>query len=423
MAILDPFAPEAQDIVRSAPPLDSMPQEIVERAINRVKWNTSQEREVEVAATAIRNEILSFYLMCQGVAAVSYPYSREVRLVTDATKKTIAYRISKLFKSGYKDICFDAVSRSFKFIKLEHDGDEIKLKNFKIPREDIFKLRDIQLKKEVGIDLDKEPVDDRALRHVPEYAVRWTDLALLMKHRRVKLTDFYVVNGWAIITPYELWVLFGDFIAVKTEEYIASLYERFYESGVPPKLLSSIGEKISALIPPEVELRERFLRIPVGRLRPEFFPPCVKIALGGVGSGTRNYAIAVLLTSFLSYARVPPSGKVATRMVDVIKDILIVREEIAPLIFEAAERCNPPFFKDQPQEKANVFYHMGFGMTLEPRLDDSGKSKWYRTPNCSKIQMSAPPLCQPDDFCKKIKNPLTYYFRRFAEQAGQPSGD
>jgi DNA primase large subunit len=151
----------------------------------------------------------------------------------------------------------------------------------------------------------------------------------------------------------------------------------------------------------------------------------VKKALGGVGTGMRNYAIAVLLTSFLSYARVSPSGKVATRMADFINDISIVREEIAPLITEAAEHCNPPFFKDQPQEKANVYYHLGFGMTLEPRLEDSGKSKWYRTPNCSKIQISAPSLCEPDDFCRSrnIKNPLTYYYKRLAEQARPHTGD
>jgi len=140
--------------------------------------------------------------------------------------------------------------------------------------------------------------------------------------------------------------------------------------------------------------------------------------MDGVGSGVRNYAIIVLLTSFLSYARVSPSGRVANRIADFIKDISVVRDEIAAPIFEAAERCKPPFFKDQPQEKANVYYHLGFGMTTEPRLDGSGKSKWYRCPNCSKIQMSAPPLCDPDEFCRdrKIKNPLTYYFRKLSEE-------
>ena len=420
MAILDPFAPEAQDVVRSAPPLDSMPQEIVERAVNRVKWKSPKEMMVDANPSAIQNEILSFYLMCQGTAAVSYPYSREVRLVTDAMRETIKYRMYELFKRGYEDLCLDVVQRSFKFVQLEHDGG-VKLKNIEIPREDYFKLRDRRLAED-GIEI----VDDRALpQYVPKYAVRWTDLALLMRYRRVDLTKLYVVHGWAVITLRELWEIFANFIGVKTEEYIASLYERFSESGVPSKLLDSVGQRISALIPPEAELRERFRRVPIGKLRLEFFPPCVKKALGGVGAGARNYAIAVLLTSFLSYARVSPSGKIATRMADFISDISIVREEIAPLIFEAAEHCNPPFFKDQPQEKANVYYHLGFGMAVEPRLEDSGKSKWYRTPNCGKIQISAPLLCEPDDFCRSrnIKNPLTYYYKRLAEQARPHTGD
>ncbi|MDI6884470.1 MAG: DNA primase, partial [Hadesarchaea archaeon] len=103
-------------------------------------------------------------------------------------------------------------------------------------------------------------------------------------------------------------------------------------------------------------------------------------------------------------------------------DISIVRDEIAPPIFEAAERCNPPFFKDQPQEKASIFYHMGFGMTTDPTLVDSGRSKWYRMPNCSKIQISASTLCNPDEFCRNIKNPLTYYFRKRSEHARAGGG-
>ncbi|PIU10034.1 DNA primase, partial [Candidatus Micrarchaeota archaeon CG08_land_8_20_14_0_20_49_17] len=128
-------------------------------------------------------------------------------------------------------------------------------------------------------------------------------------------------------------------------------------------------------------------------------------------------------TSFLSYARASPSGRAATRIGDFIKDISVVRDEIAAPIFEAAEQCKPPFFKDQPQEKANIYYHLGFGMTTEPRLEDSGKSKWYRVPNCSKIVMSAAPLCDSDELCRKIKNPLTYYFRRLAEHARSGAGE
>jgi hypothetical protein len=416
VATLDPFVVEAKKLVETSPPLDLMPQEIFDRAIARVKWS-SRDTVVEPDFEAIRADVFSFYLMCQGVAAVSYPYSREARLISDATKETIKYRMYDLFKRGHEDLCLNVVKRSLKLVQLE-GGDEVKLGGVKIPREDLYKIRDRRLGQD-GI----ETVDDRLLpQYLPRYAVRWTDLAPLLRHRRAELTKLYLVNGRAVITPRDLWDLFSDFIAVRTEEYVASVYERFSDVGAPSKRLIEVGESISSLLPPELELRERFARVPGGKLRPEFFPPCVKIAMSGVGSGVRNYAITVLLTSFLSYARASPSGKAPTRIGDFIRDISVVRDEIAAPIFEAAERCKPPFFKDQPQEKANIYYHLGFGMTTEPRLEESGKSKWYRAPNCSKIVLSAAPLCDPDELCRKIKNPLTYYFRKLSEHARSGMG-
>ena len=417
VAVLDPFSQEGKELVKASPPIDQMPQEIANRAIERVKWKSGREMVVDFDAEAVRADVLSFYLACQGVAAVSYPYSRETRLLSEATKEAIKYRMYDLFRRGYESFCLETVQRSFRFLQLEH-GDGAKLGKIEIPREDYFKLRDRRLAED-GVEI----VDDRTLaQYIPKYAVRWTDLALLLKHRRVELTKLYLVDGWAVITPREFWDFFSNFVSAKAEEYVASVYERFSDVGAPSKLLVEVGERIASLLPPEVELLERFAKVPGGRLRPEFFPPCIRKALAGVGSGLRNYAITVLLTSFLSYARVSPSGKMVSRMADFINDISVVRDEIAPLIFEAAERCNPPLFKDQPQEKANVYYHLGLGMTTEPRLEDSGKSKWYRTPNCRKIQVSTPPLCDPDELCRTLKNPLTYYYRRLFEQSRLSAG-
>lgn len=419
LAVLDPFAGEAKKIVETSPPVDEMPREIVEHAKNRVKWS-GREMVVGGDPESIRTEVLSFYLMCQGVASVSYPYSREVRLVSDSVRNTVRFRMYDLFKRGEEEICMKAVRRSIKLVELG-GGDSAKLDKIEIPREDFYKLRDQELEKD-GLDIEMNVVDDRVLhQYLPKYAVRWVDLAPLLRHRRVELTKLYLVKGWAVLTLQNLWDFYSNFISVKTEEYIQSVYERVSESGVPSKVLVEVGERISSLLPKE-EFKERFARWPSKKLRPEFFPPCVNRALGGASAGLRNYAITVLLTSFLSYARIAPSGKVATRIADFIDDISIIRDEIAPLISEAAERCNPPLFKDQPQEKASIFYHMGFGMTTEPRLGDSGKSKWYRVPNCAKIQMSASPLCNPDEFCRKIKNPLTYYFRKMSEQAKTSAG-
>jgi DNA primase large subunit len=417
VAVLDPFSKEGKEIVKASPPLDQMPPEIANLAVERV-GKSDREMAVGFNVEAVRADVLSFYLACQGVAAVSYPYSRETRLLSEATNRTIKYRMYDLFRHGHENFCLETVQRSFNFLQLDRENG-IKLGKIEIPREDYFKLRDKRLAED-GVDI----VDDRLLaQYIPKYAVRWTDLALLLKHRRVELTKLYLLNGWAVISPRELWDLFASFVSAKTEEYVSSVYERFSDGGPPSKLLVEVGERIASLLPPEVELLGRFARLPAGKLKPELFPPCIRKSLVGVGAGLRNYAITVLLTSFLSYARVSPSGKMASRMADFISDVSIVRDDIASPIFEAADRCNPPLFKDQPQEKANVYYHLGFGMTTEPRLEDSGKSKWYRTPNCRKVQMSTPPLCDPDELCRTLKNPLTYYYRRLFEQSKLSAGD
>ncbi len=414
-AVLDPFSRDGKKIAQKAPPFDSFPQEIVEQAVERARHRSGREATVGFDEDAVRADVLSFYLMCQGVASVSYPYSNEARLVTDATRDTIRYRMFDLFNRGHEDLCLAAVKHSFKLIKLERE-DGIKLGDTEIPKGDIYKLRDKSLEK-IGVDVEKEVVDDRKLlRHTPSYALRWTDFAPLLKHRRADLTKLYIVNGWAVITPRELWGFFADYVGARTEEYISSLCEQFSERGLPSEMLSEVGGRISQLVPPEMA-RRRFAPGPRGKLRPEAFPPCVQMALNGVGSGARNYAITILLTSFLSYARVSPSGKAISRISDFINDISVINDEVMPLISEAAEKCKPPFFRDQPQEKANVYYHMGFGMTTDPRMTDSGKSKWYRTPNCRKVKTAAPPLCNPDELCAKLKNPLTYYYRKLSELA------
>jgi DNA primase large subunit len=396
-AVLDFFSLEARELVRSSPPLTSLPGEVVERAVERLLWRTGSEMTVGFSPEEVRREVLSFFLMCQALASVSYPYSREVRLAGGKTEEVIRYRLYHLFK-GYESPCLEVIRRHLRVEELGELGG-------RIPREDLFRIRNSSLR-EAGILLPPESVPPQ---HQPRYSLPWTDLAPLLKVGRVQLTDLYLVGGRAVVTPYQLWDLFSGLMGLKCEEYVASLYERFSERGEPPEVLVRVGERISSLLPPEVELGARF---PRGKLKEEFFPPCVKRSLAGVGSGGRNYAITVLLTSFLSHARLPPPGRVVTKIRDLPEGFSVVKEEIIPLLFEAAERCRPPLFRDQPQEKANVYYHLGFGMTTDPRPEDSGRSKWYRPPNCRKISSSAPFLCTPDEWCREIKNPLTYYYKR-----------
>jgi len=394
-AVLDFFSPEARELIRSSPPLSSLPEEVVRRAVQRLRWRTAADMSVGFSSEEVRKEVQYFYLMCQALATVSYPYSREVRLAGEKTEEVVRYRLHHLFRE-YEAACLEVVRRR---LRVEELGD---LRG-RIPREDLFRIRNASLR-EAGVPLEGGEIYPQ---HQPKYLLPWTDLAPLLRVNKLQLTGLYLVEGKAVVTPYQLWNLFSGLVGLECEEYLASLCERFSEREEPPEPLVRVGERIASLLPSEVELR-----IPSGKLRPEFFPPCVKHALSGVGAGGRNYAITVLLTSFLSHARLPPRGKVVTRIRDLPEGFSVVKEEIIPLIFEAAERCRPPLFSDQPQERANIYYHLGFGMTTDPRPEDSGRSKWYRPPNCKKISSSAPFLCTPDEWCRDIRNPLTYYYKR-----------
>ena len=86
--------------------------------------------------------------------------------------------------------------------------------------------------------------------------------------------------------------------------------------------------------------------------------------------------------------------------------------EILPIIYEAAENCNPPLFSDQPQEKVNITSKLGFGMHEEPDLENEGETTWYTPMSCEKIKMHLPQLCKENKDCAKINNPLSYYSRK-----------
>lgn len=406
-AVIDPFSKEAMEIIKSGPPLEAMPEEIVDLAVRRAGW-TGRDGVVEATPEAVKRDVLSFYLMCQGVASVSLPYSREVALVSEATRNTVRYRVYRLFSAGEEKFCLETMGRVLNLVEVEK-GERYRVVDAEIPEADVFRIRDRRMAKDEVKEVDQVLLP----QYFPRYAVRWTDLAPIMRRGRVDLTDLYLINGWAVLTTRDLWDIYADLVSVRTEEYIQSVHEKMDLERLAPQVLLEVGGRISALVPKTPAAGA--WGVGAGKLRSEFFPPCIQATLDGVGSGMRNFAVIMLLTSFLSYARAAPSGKVVIKMSDFIDDISVVTEEIAPIVFQVAERCSPPLFKDQPQEKANVFYHMGFGMTTAPSLSDSGKSKWYRVPNCSTVQMSAQMLCRPDELCRRIKNPLTYYFRKRAE--------
>ncbi|AEH25317.1 DNA primase large subunit PriL [Pyrococcus yayanosii] len=270
----------------------------------------------------------------------------------------------------------------------------------------------IRASKEVSVGelaLPLEPVDN-----VPERDVKILGPLHYRMHVRnyLDLTDeglsfVYVRGGYVYLTREELLRVWEKAFERNLERAVNLIYEIREE--LPP-FYQEVFDALSSLA--QERFGKRFKAGP-GKLRPELFPPCVKNALRGVPQGLRNYAITVLLTSFLSYARLcpnPPRRNVRVR--DCVKDMRIIEEEILPIIIEAGNRCSPPLFEDQPNEIKNIWYHLGFGYTARPTLEDSGNSTWYFPPNCDKVKANAPQLCTPDKHCRYVRNPLTYYLRR-----------
>ncbi len=243
-----------------------------------------------------------------------------------------------------------------------------------------------------------------------EYILPVREIFPLLKYKEIKLHELKIKNGVAFFDEKE----FSEIISYK----ILYTFE---------KILSEMNIKYSMEFVTKHFEREVFKKsislIHTGKLVFEAFPPCIKRALSGVEKGSRNFAIVMLLTTFLSRARLgkmDPNARIENE-----NEVRILKEEIIPIIERAAENCKPPLFEDQPYERKNIVYHLGFGYKEDFSLKDFGESKWYMTPNCDKIKLQAPDLCMEDDFCLSIKNPLSYYFKKIKglkEKPGSPSG-
>lgn len=221
----------------------------------------------------------------------------------------------------------------------------------------------------------------------------------------------------------------GDLIAAlieqKTRKYMQTIEDKLKQVE-PAPIIEEVGKEIHNI---QVQERETAMQTKYTKgtrytnfnddqptqYIPEAFPPCIKKALGGIKSGGRNYAISIFLTPFLSYARLYPGVYARhikkARVIDMDPTLNITRGEIIPLIYEAAENCKPPLFKDQPQEKMNINSKLGFGEN-NISYEHSGKTPWYTPTNCQNIKMQQPELCTPCKDCQRIGNPLSYYNRK-----------
>jgi len=377
-----------------------IPKNFAELAIKRIEWyiRKKNDRNFNYRKYAflfngdiIKFDVVAFYILCQAVAIRFGENSRESRIIMESQGSIIEDRLEDLSRSERKEF-----------------------------------VRRI---------LDDLMIDGQ---------IRWTFLADLLGSKKIQLNELILDKGDLILDktdfmerfkdkignrdPERMYnLLIGDrikefimmnIIMQKTEDYIKKVHEMSTNIQPHPYLLE-IADGISKLLKEQKTYYGKFDgEIKASALNQEAFPPCINKILEGVGSGRRNDAIVLLLTSFLSYARLYPSifsKNVTLKVSDVDPQIKIVQNEILPLIYEAAEKCNPPLFDDQPQEKVNINAKLGFGMHDSIDLKHEGETKWYTPMSCEKIKIHLPDLCRPDQNCKTIGNPLIYYLKRLKE--------
>jgi len=413
--MVNPFSDEAKQLARETPPLNSLGQRYVRGCRDRIEWYADPATESEVNQAPVQKsppeslvnagdlqfDTATMYLLMQACAANFTPGSFEARTLVSVSQEVSRRRIKAIFMRRDAQI-LDIVGQQG--IESVEAGD--------VPQQDLYKV--MALRKFATA---RSRASSYSSMHQIRFKARWTEIL----HTDYELVDFYIRGGWAFFSPNDLIDILAQKIGSEMVSYMAEVKAKMDQAGVQPHpFFVRIGKIIS-----DVAARSHQDLVAMGgELRQELFPPCIKLAEQGVDAGSRNYAITVLLTSFLSHARISPLAGDA-KISDFVDDISIVNDEILPRIFEAGARCNPPLFDDQPVEKANILYHLGFGLLQSPRLADSGNSTWYIPPNCEKIQREVPLLCNPDGLCARIKNPIMYYViktRDANRESGPTSG-
>lgn len=426
LSFLNPLSSEGEEIVREKGSLNTItdinsellmvvrdsesqtisddsyvPQSYADLAVKRVEWYARKKNDKKynhndyaflLNPEIAKFDVISFYIAAQAVGIKFKPNSRETRLLIEAQGKLIEERLEKM--PPYQR---------------------------------------------------KEAVDNLLNQLVFEDNIPWTSIAELLGSKKIKLADLILDHGEVILEKedfidrfddriigrpsekmYEL--LIGERIKImiitrmimqNTENYIRRVHEMASKIEPHPSLLQiadQITEKINESISYYSGSGGGFGGdVKASKLVHEAFPPCIQNTIEGVGSGNRNDAIVLLLTSFLSYARLYPSvfrNDISMKISDIDSDLQITINEILPLIYDAADRCTPPLFEDDPQEKLNVTAKLGFGVHTIPEIENEGESKWYTPMSCEKIKIHLSSLCKPNATCKSIGNPLSYYNRK-----------
>ncbi len=384
----------------------NLPETFKQLALSRFEWSlfrksseASQKKyEYLFNPDIYEYDVVSFYLLCQAVAIRYGPDSHETKQVLDCEEDIISQRL-EILKSEPNDFQSSLLRKAL---------------NQLIDTNSIYwtDLKDV-------LDLGKLDINELLLSNgkvIIEYEDFIEEYGHLI-HNRDPRTMYEVTAGVNIKSK----LLLG-LIRVYTKKYIRTVHEMSKRMVEPNPIILELADNIK-----EVQQKAQSLKYagpgssqyiddkPVN-YEFEAFPPCVRKCLNGIKSGGRNDAIVLFLTPFVSYSRLCPGifarQEQNIKLSDVDPSLEITHNEIIPMIYEAAQSCSPPLFKDQPQEKVNINSKLGFGMHTELKLEHEGETQWYTPMSCEKIKLHMPELCTPSVDCKKIGNPITYYNRK-----------
>jgi DNA primase large subunit len=378
-----------------------IPRSYFDLAIKRIEWYVQKKNDRKFDhkkydflfnPEIYKFDVIAFYLLCQAVGVKYGSNSRESRVMVESQGSIIENRLGKLSKSERGEVVTNILNSLLisSHIKWTVFKDHISSKKLKL-QDMILDQGDIILDREDFLERFSHKIEGRKPEKMYEALIGDRIKEMVM----IKM------------------------VMQNTEDYILKVGEKSNREIEPNPILLELADKISEVLVASVQSFGQGGgyrgSVKAFALNPKAFPPCVKKVMEGMKSGGRNDAIIMFFTPFISYARLYPSvfsENVTKRISDVDPNLTIIQNEVLPLIFGAAERCTPPLFEDQPQDKVNLNAKLGFGMHHNPELKNEGETTWYTPMSCEKVKLHLPSLCKPDENCKKIGNPLSYYNRR-----------
>lgn len=429
VAFIDPLSDEGKEIIRQKGSLDNVfqknndliniithtpqqtidddttiPKNYAELAIKRLEWyirkkNNDKELNHKDYSYLFNEKItemdtIAFYMTCQAIGTKHNPKSREARAMVEAQGKIIEERLTRITQKTIKDELIEDTLNNITYT------DDISW----------FSLEKMIATKKLSL-IDLVIDNSKIILDKDDFIERFAD-----KFKERSPEAMYDI----LIGDKIKELITNRVIMQNTEKYINKVHEMSSKIETHPSL-EQLSENIQEMLNKESErVAKRYggsgdINIGAATLEREAFPPCITNTINGVGSGNRNDAIVLFLTSFISYARLHPNvfrNDISIKVSDRDPDLSITLNEILPIIYEAADNCSPPLFEDQPQEKINITSKLGFGMHNTPDLKHEDETKWYTPMSCDKIKMHLSPLCKPDGVCKGVGNPLSYYSRR-----------